>query len=194
MTAMARVQAQHGPKKASVLSVILARHWASKSCSPSRATSQFSRKFALLVALVLLLALALLHAVMIVRSASNLSTFPWFHSVCASVSMFTINTDNFLSLFLFPCWCLRVCIGSLCIPKLQPFTRSITSFVSLHFVVECGIHCFAENQSCNLNNIAVLKQRLASFQHLRNSSPCCFASNRSAKEFSVSPAFNSVPL
>ena len=39
------------------------------------------------------------------RSASNLSTVPWFHSVCASVSMFTIITDNclfpFLGMFLF---------------------------------------------------------------------------------------------
>ena len=57
---MARAQAQHGPEKASALAVILARHWAPKSCSPSGATSQFSRNFALLVAHALLLALALL--------------------------------------------------------------------------------------------------------------------------------------
>ena len=35
-----------------------------------------------------------------VRSASNLSSVPWFHAVCASVSMFMI-TDNCLCLFLF---------------------------------------------------------------------------------------------
>ena len=40
------------------------------------------------------------HDPFIVRSASNLSTIPWFHSVCASVSMFAI-TDNCLFLFLF---------------------------------------------------------------------------------------------
>ena len=40
------------------------------------------------------------HDPFIVRSASNLSTVPWFHSIFASVSMFAI-TDNCLSLFLF---------------------------------------------------------------------------------------------
>ena len=35
--ATARVQAQHGPDRGSFLSIIFARHWASKSCSPSRA-------------------------------------------------------------------------------------------------------------------------------------------------------------
>ena len=46
----ARVQAQHGPDKASGLSIILARYWASKSCSPSRANH------CLLCSLLLLLA------------------------------------------------------------------------------------------------------------------------------------------
>ena len=42
------------------------------------------------------------HDPFIVRSASNLSTVPWFHSVCASVSMLTIiNNCLFLFLFLF---------------------------------------------------------------------------------------------
>ena len=40
------------------------------------------------------------HDPFIVRSASNYSTFPRFHSVCASVSMFTINIDNYLFQFL----------------------------------------------------------------------------------------------
>ena len=50
------------------------------------------------------------HDPIIVRTAS---TFPWFHSVCASVSMFTINVDNclFLSLFLLLFHYLRVYLG-----------------------------------------------------------------------------------
>ena len=40
------------------------------------------------------------HYAFIVRSASNLSSVPWFHSATASVSMFTIN-DNCLFLLLF---------------------------------------------------------------------------------------------
>ena len=87
------------------------------------------------------------HDPFIVRNASNFSTFPRFHSVCASVSMFiTINIDN--CLFLFLCSeCLRVCslgatsmanIGFACsISGLQLFTRSIIDFVTLHLVVEC---------------------------------------------------------
>ena len=48
-----------------------------------------------------------------------------------------------------------------------PIAISIIDFFSLHLVVECGIHGLVEHQSCNLNNIAVLKQRLPSFQYLR---------------------------
>ena len=47
------------------------------------------------------------HDPIIVRTASNFSTFPRFHSVCASVSMFMINMDQ--CLFQFLCSCLRVC-------------------------------------------------------------------------------------
>ena len=57
------------------------------------------------------------------------------------------------------------------VPKLQPITRSIIDLVSLNLVVECGIHGPVEYQSRNLNNIAVLKQLLASFQYLRNFFP-----------------------
>ena len=53
------------------LSVILARHWASKSSSPIPHLA--FTKILLLVALALLLALAL------AVSASNVSTVPWFH-------------------------------------------------------------------------------------------------------------------
>ena len=78
------------------------------------------------------------------RSASNFSTFPRFHSVCASVSMFTIIIDNRLFLFLFLLLFLvspslqprrhihhRLTSGLPCsISGLQPFTRSIIDFVS----------------------------------------------------------------
>ena len=106
---MARVQSQHGPEKNvcfplchPVASLV------SKSCSPRGATSQSSRNFVLLVVLALLLAHCR-HDPFIVKSAQNLSTDPWFHSACASVSMFTINTDSCLFLFLLLCLCLRVC-------------------------------------------------------------------------------------
>ena len=46
------------------------------------------------------------HDPFIVRSAPILSTVPWFHSVCASVSMLAI-TDNCLFLFLFQFLSLR---------------------------------------------------------------------------------------
>ena len=116
------------------------------------------------------------HDQFIVRSASNLSIVHRVHSAHTSVSMFTINTDNCLLLFLF-----------LVSPSLQPrrhihhrptsglpcpisglhiYNRSIIDFVSLHLVVECRIHGPVEHQSCKLNNIAVLKQRLASFQYM----------------------------
>ena len=57
------------------------------------------------------IALALLVAVMIiiVRTASNFSTFCRFHSVCASVSMFMITIDN--CLFPFLCFCFCSCAG-----------------------------------------------------------------------------------
>ena len=77
----------------------------SKSCSPSEATTVFTN-----VRTVCYSCFAhcpcfahCCHDQFIVRSASYLSTVSWFHSVCASVSMFTINTDNCLVLFLFLC-------------------------------------------------------------------------------------------
>ena len=105
--------------------------------------------------LLLLCSLLLLFAIMIVRSASNLSTVPWFHSVCASVSMITINTDNclclFLFLFLFP---FRFLFLFLCLPRVSvhisrplcAHTKSAewepdpSSACHHHLVVECGIH------------------------------------------------------
>ena len=115
-------------KKASALSLALSSsrvielRLGSKSCSPSRTTSQHSRNVALLVALALLLALAL-HLLCSLLSRSNhrlnclkLVHHPLVSLSCGSVSMFTINIDNcpFLFLFLFLCQCLRVCIGSPC--------------------------------------------------------------------------------
>ena len=108
------------------------------------------------------------HDSIIVRTASNFSTFRRYHSVCASVSMFMINIDN--CLFQFLCSCLQVCsLGVTFIISSQevfvrlyrgcnPATESIMDFISLHLVVECGIHGLIEYQSCKLNNIAVLKQ------------------------------------
>ena len=92
------------------------------------------------------------HDPIIMRSASNLSTVFWFQSVCASLSMFTINTDN--------CRVLFMCTyrGSVFMSKLDmctffflPFTKSM-GFVTFHLVVVCAIH------GCM-------------FQHLRNSFP-----------------------
>ena len=86
--------------------------------------------------------------------------------------MFTINVDNCLFLSLFPLLFLvspSLLWSFLCVhvSRLHPFTRSIIDFISLHLVVECGIHGLVQHLSCHLNNIAALKQWLASFQHLR---------------------------
>ena len=100
------------------LSVILARQWALqvvRQVGRSVGSHEISYCFLLLLCSLLLRCPCFAdccHDPFIVRSASNLSTFPWFHSVCASVSIFTINFDN--CLFLFLCKCLRACIGSLC--------------------------------------------------------------------------------
>ena len=89
---MARVQAQHGPDKASALSIILARHWASKSCC------QFTKfriacclgfatcSCSLLFLCSLLLTLALLFGVMIRTSSEVPQTCPPFRSL-ASLSL-----------------------------------------------------------------------------------------------------------
>ena len=63
------------------------------------------------------------HDPIIMRTASHFSTFPRFHSVCASVSMFMINIDN--CLFQFLCSCLRVC------------SLGATSLISSHQVSVC---------------------------------------------------------
>ena len=101
----------------------------------------------------------------IVRSASNSSTGPRFHSVCASVSMFTI-TDNclflFLFLFLFLGKCLNTTRASLqtsrplglhrsrplrvhtkseCVrTRSADFAPDPSSACYHHLLVECGIH------------------------------------------------------
>ena len=113
------------------------------------------------------------HDPFIVRNASNFSTFPRFHSVCASVSMFTINIDN--CLFLFLCKCLRFCnlgatsmIGSHQVSVhlyrgCNPATRSIVDFVRIHLVVECWIHGLVEHpKPCNLSNIPIFAQFFSS--------------------------------
>ena len=117
----------------------LGSNWALKVVRQVGATSQSSRNFALLPCC---------HDPFIVRSAPNLSTVPWFNSISASVSMFTIDTGNCL---------LSVSVSVLVSPSLHRVSvyiprplcsyrvcssvpRSITVFVSLHLVVECGIH------------------------------------------------------
>ena len=92
------VYKHHGPDKVSALSIILAHPWALKSSAPIlHLTSVSLQNFLLFVALLCSCFAHCCHDPFIVRSAS---TFPWFHSVCASVS-----TENclflFLSLFLF---------------------------------------------------------------------------------------------
>ena len=92
---------KHGPDKASALSVILARHWAFKCSSPILPWRQSVHKISYCLLLLLCYCFAhCCHDPFLVRSASNFSTASWFHSVCASDSMFTI-TDNCLFLFLF---------------------------------------------------------------------------------------------
>ena len=110
-TTTARVPSQPGPEKASALSVILARQWALDWALKvirqiGRSVSIHEISYCLLLLLCSLLLLCpcfdnCCHDPFIVRSASNCSTFLRFHSVCASVSMFTINSDNFLFLLLF---------------------------------------------------------------------------------------------
>ena len=185
-TTAAHVPSQPDPEKASALPVILARHWALEwAPTVVRQIGRSVRIHEISHCVLLLLSSLLLrcpcfahccHDPFIVRSASNFSSFPWLHSVCASVSMFTINTDICLLLFLVSVAVSEIASPSLhrisvylsrvsvhisrplCASELQPFTRSITSFVSLHLVVECGIHGLVEYESRYLNNIAVLKQ------------------------------------
>ena len=117
------------------------------------------------------------HDPIIVRTASNFSSFPRFHSVCASVWMFAINVDNCLFQFLQPRRHIHCQLTSgLCSSKsgLHPATESFVDFVSRHLAVESGIFGRAKYQSCDLNNIAILKQRLAAFQYLRNFFPSCW--------------------
>ena len=156
-TTTARVQAQHGPDKASALSVILALRWASKSSSPiSNLASVSSHNFYCLLLLLCSCFAHCCHDPFIVTSASNLSTVHWFHSVCASVSMFTIITDNclfpFLGLFLFLFLrSTRVsvhisrppCVHTKSVYVLTESADSApdpSSACHHHLVVECGIH------------------------------------------------------
>ena len=83
----ARVQAQHGPDKVSALSIILALHWALKVVRQSPTWRQSVHKISYCLLLLLCSCFArcscfahCCHDPFIVRSASNLSTVPWFHS------------------------------------------------------------------------------------------------------------------
>ena len=86
------VSYQHnlGPeKKTSALSVIIARFWALKVIAKFGVSHCSKIRVALAIALHIALALLL---------AIDLSTINWFHSAYTSVSMFSINVDNYLFL------------------------------------------------------------------------------------------------
>ena len=89
--------------------VSLARHWASKNVRQmERSVSLREVSYCLLLLLCSCFARCR-HDPIIVRTASNFSTFCRFHSVCASVSMFMITIDN--CLFPFLCFCFCSCAG-----------------------------------------------------------------------------------
>ena len=134
--------------------------------------------FALALLLLCSCACSCCHDPFIVRSASNLFIVPRFHSVCASVSMFTINTDNclfpFLGMFLF----LSSTRVSVQISRPLSVHRSRPPCVHTSLCMYTPSSCYGvwgpwpvEYQACDMNNIVVQKQRLALLQHLRNSSP-----------------------
>ena len=87
------------------------------------------------------------------EKCSNLSTVHSFHSASTSVSMFTINADNCT----FLCSCLRVQIH-----------HRLVTFI-LWWSVGSTVSRIPILQTCSV--VVVLKQGLASFQHLRSSSP-----------------------
>ena len=104
---MARVPSPHGLEKRPFSLFHLRASLGSQSYSPSRATSQSSRIFALFVALAFALAHCpcfahFCHDPFIVRSTQTCSTVPSLHSACASGSMFTTLKT------------VCSCIGSLC--------------------------------------------------------------------------------
>ena len=71
-------------RQRSALSIILARHWAFKSSSPISLWRQSVHKISYCLLLLLCSCFAhCCHDPFIVRSASNLSTVPWFHPICA---------------------------------------------------------------------------------------------------------------
>ena len=90
------------------------------------------------------------HDPFIVRSAQTRPPFTGFHSACTPVSMFTINAENCL----FLCSCLLVC-------------SSVTKSIVGSSPSSCSSR-IPILKTCNV--VVVLKQRLASFQHLRSSS------------------------
>ena len=99
----------HGTDTVSVLSIIFAHPWALESSAPipflASASPQISYSLLLLICSCFAPCSCFAHCChdpFTVRSAVNLSTVPWFHSVCASVSMFMI-ADNCLFLSLGRC-------------------------------------------------------------------------------------------
>ena len=146
------------------------------------------------------------HDPFIVRSASNLSTVPGFHSVCASVLMITINTYCF-------CFCFCFCV------RTDGFCADVAAFHQHHRLHQpsscsgvCRIPILRFEHQCNTEAeigfvptfaqfftflILTSSSRTCSCIPKSRTSLCslrCLASNRSVKEFSVSPAFNAVTL
>ena len=149
------------PKKTSALSVILARHGASKSCSPSRTTNQFA-----LVSIALLLALALFLAVMIRPSWKVSQSWPPVLGFTHFVQQSRCSRSTLTTVCFSYCFC--VYRGSLCTYRGLCVHRSVhvsglQTWHQIHhrLVVECGVH----GLRIPISQFAVLKQRLAVLQH-----------------------------
>ena len=154
----ARVPSQPGPEKASALapsSRVIGFLTGLEKLLPSGEISQSSGSFVLLVALALLLGLLPLLCSLPSRSKHRENCLKLFHLSSVSLSLCIrldvhVYIDN--CLFQFLCSCLRVCsLGATSIVSshqvsvrlfrgCHPATESIIDLVSLHLVVECGIH------------------------------------------------------
>ena len=168
-TCQALVQTQRGPEKAPALSVIIAHLWALKVIA-NFGVSKFTKSrvaschcFATCPCFALQLLSWSVHR----EKCPNLSTVHRFHSAGTSVSMFTINIDN--CLFLCPCFPVitsGLCLYRGCSPSPDPSSAS-SAFI-LWWTVGSMVSRIPILQTGTV--VVILKQRLASFQHLRSSS------------------------
>ena len=109
-------------------------------------------------ALALHIALALLIAVMIRPSREVPQTCPPFLGFTQFVHPSRCSRSTLTTVCFCCCFCYCFCVSESAASAPDP-----SSALRLHLVVECGIHGLLEYHSAKLNNIAVLKQRLASF-------------------------------